>query len=242
MPSWVPIYPRSVLASDVTITRTPQKLYFGADYSTKDLCNVAISWYKDKLRETGFIYGGRDVHMPAPVCQYADDSPDAANGNSGSIAGDSADHTHTLTVSWYRRNFPKGDSEQVMYLIHLVAVERNHGAPPETLAGRAQPQIPDWAPIYPGTTPSQMGVAQTSGGTDIRFELSTNDDCGTVIDWYRQRLQSSGFRTFDRSDNRSRKSGCDSRISAEAPQGRSMKIRAVTYTFSVNIDVETLQK
>jgi len=40
-------------------------------------------------------------------------------------------------VNWNQRAFPEGDTAKVMNLIHLNAVERSHGAPPETLAACA---------------------------------------------------------------------------------------------------------
>lgn len=242
IPDWVPMYPGGVLASDVTVNRTPQELYFEFDVSVNVPCNAALFWYRDKLASLGFHYGGEASNIPTPICSYADGTSDAANGNSGRLQTFTADHHRTVNLAWAPRNIVEGDHERVLNLVHVEAVERNHGEAPETYAGRTQPQIPAWAPIYPGTTPSQMGVTKTSDGTNIRFQLSTSDTCETVINWYQQSLQSAGFRTFDRQDDHSRRDGCDSRISAEGSQGRSLKVRAVTYSFSVNIDVETLQK
>jgi|GEM_PF-2377719 hypothetical protein len=240
MPDWVPIYPGSILASDVTITRTPSEIYYAADYSTKASCNTAIFWYLDTLRSLGFLYGGRDVQT-SRACDYDDNSPDAANGNAGQVSADSPDRHRTLRVNWYQRALPQGDTEKVMNIIHLNAVERNHGAAPETLTGRAQPRIPDWAPIYPGATPELSGVQQSSNGTIIRFQFPTNDTCATVIDWYQRTLAAAAFRTFGRADDHSRPNGCDSRVSAESG-ARLINIHAVTYTYNVHVEVETVQK
>jgi hypothetical protein len=248
VPNWVPIYPGSVLASDVQITRTPQELDFDFDFSTRDKCNVVLSWYQNKLRNLGFFWGGMAVHTSAPICMYADDSPDAANGNMGQFQAQSADYQRSLTVSWGRRAIPQGNSEKVMNLIIFRAVETNHGRQPETSEGGAIPKIPDWAPVYPGSAPTMMAATQTSQGTMIPFEFSTKftnyDSCSKVIDWYQQQLQSKGFRTFNRKDARQPQieAACDSSISAEGSQGRSLQVRAQSQGPGIHVDVETLQK
>lgn len=225
IPDWVPLYPGSTLASDVTTTRTPEELYisFRSSVSGND-CKPIVDWYNQRLTGAGFrTYG----------LNYEDGS-----GLGCHLTAEDANRTRTLKIG---TNPPVIDIKRPMS-INYTAVERNKGAVPEGLSGRAAPQIPDWAPIYPGTTPSQMGVEQSSNGTVIRFQLSTNDTCAAVIDWYQQHLQAAGFRTFDRVDDQSRRSGCDARLAADGSQGRSFKVRAVTYSFSVNIDVETVQR
>lgn len=242
LPGWVPIFPGAVLASDVTTRRAPNELLFTADYSTTANCNVVLFWYRDKVRGLGFHYGGEDVHIPAPMCSYADDSPEAEL-NSGQFHSESADHSRTLDIVWGRRAIPRGDSEKILYLIHIGAMERNHqGGPPETVVNRAIPKIPDWAPVFPGSMPTMMGVQQSSEGTMIPFEFSTNESCAAVVDWYQRQLQQEGFRTYDRVEDHSRRNGCDVRLSAAGSAGRSLKIRAVTYTFNVHVDVQTMQK
>ncbi|HJT86718.1 MAG TPA: hypothetical protein VJ732_02655 [Bryobacteraceae bacterium] len=242
LPAWVPIYPGSVLASDVTTRRTPNELFFTADYSTTASCNKVLFWYRDKVRSLGYRYGGMDVHIPAPMCFYADDSPDAER-NSGQFHSDSADRNRSLDIGWSKRAIPQGDSEKILYVIHIGAVERNRqGGPPETVGNRAIPRIPDWAPVFPGAMPTMMSVQQSSEGTMIPFEFSTNESCAAVVDWYQQQLQQEGFRTYGRIEDHSRPNGCDVRLSADGSAGRSLKIRAVTYTFNVHVDVQTMQK
>ena len=182
-------------------------------------CKPVVDWYSQKMSAAGFRISGLSYEFGTGTGCY--------------VTAEDASHAHTLKVH----------AVQNPISILYTAVERNtKGGPPEAVGGGTVPQIPDWAPIYPGTTPSQMGVNQSSDGIVTRFQLSTGDTCAAVIDWYRQRLQAAGFRTFDRVEDQSRRSGCDARVSAEGPQGRSMKVRAVTYSFNVNIDVETTQR
>src|SRR5438132_437244 len=75
------------------------------------------------------------------------------------------------------------------YVIYLRAGSSNMD-----LAAR----VPNWVPIYPGTTPGHMEARKSHDEYHLAFSFTSSDDPTKVYSWYKTKLEALGLRvSFD---------------------------------------------
>ena len=108
-------------------------------------------------------------------------------------------------------------------------------------ANALRSQIPEWAPVYPATVPSNIQSKPGAIEHYFNFELITHDPCPKVIDWYEQKLIASGYKTFARFDYND--GGCRSLVRSDsADRRRSVNVTASKRVNDVAISVESVER
>ncbi|MEE4272253.1 MAG: hypothetical protein V2I67_11290 [Thermoanaerobaculales bacterium] len=75
-----------------------------------------------------------------------------------------------------------------------VKVESSDGEGFQLTTGAAVTQDrPDWAPVYPGTEPKDVGTLTTDDSAHGSFSLQTSDSVAEVRDFYSEMLKEAGF-------------------------------------------------
>jgi hypothetical protein len=99
-------------------------------------------------------------------------------------------------------------------------------------------KIPEWVPIYPGTTPSAIASHSTRSEYYIDFKLRPNGgNCHQFLDYYDRKLNEGGFRTSVRVDN-DYGDLCDSSIMSENPaHSRSINMKSYKRADGYEIDI-----
>jgi hypothetical protein len=102
-------------------------------------------------------------------------------------------------------------------------------------------QLPDWVPIYPGSSPSSIFSKQAGVEHYISFELITHDDCTKIVDWYDQKLTAAGYKTYARFDYGN--PGCRSTIRSDsADRKRAINLSASSRVDDVTIGIESVDR
>jgi len=74
-----------------------------------------------------------------------------------------------------------------------------------TTGAAVNEEIPDWVPVYSGSEPANRGTMKTNDSVNGNFTLSTDDAVPEVLEFYRERLKSVGFKvtvnTYSGGDN-----------------------------------------
>lgn len=73
----------------------------------------------------------------------------------------------------------------------VVKVEGNDGS--QARIGVTGEALPDWIPVYPGSSPTVSFVNESEGRTDGAFSFSTDGEAEEILNFYRQALEAAGF-------------------------------------------------
>ena len=99
-------------------------------------------------------------------------------------------------------------------------------------------RVPDWVPVYPGTSAESIKSVQAGNEHYFNFELKTHDACKKVVDWYEGKLHAAGYKTFGRFDYEG-----SSTVRSDGPDGaRSINVHAGATADDVVIAIESIER
>jgi hypothetical protein len=72
--------------------------------------------------------------------------------------------------------------------------EGRSGASQNPPRNAGQARIPDWLPVYPGSTPSNMVPQQSESEYHLSFSFTSGDSVRKVLSWYQEKLKAAGLK------------------------------------------------
>lgn len=166
VPDWVPIYP-GTSPGQISSRGAGIERYFNFQMRTRDSCHKVVDWYENKLHAAGYNTFAR----------FSYDSPACDDG----FQSDGPGRTRSIMVG------ATENPAMNVVIISIQAVERSIG-------NAAKATVPNWVPIYPGTTPGHMQARKSHDEYHLAFSFTSRDDPNKVYSWYKTKLEAKGFR------------------------------------------------
>jgi hypothetical protein len=177
IPEWVPIYPGTT-PNAITSKSTRAEYFIGFQLRPNGgNCHQFLEYYDRKLNESGF----------RTTVLWDDDREGLC---SSAMSAENSAHTRSIHMGSDRR----ADG----YYIGIEVIQRDLGHAGAATGGAPSgpaPKLPDWTPIYPGTTPQWVSRTGVPAERKFSYSFSTADDQAKVFAWFEQKLKAMHFQT-----------------------------------------------
>lgn len=162
------------------------------------------------IKENPVLVAAKVAVMGNPDLEVVDADPDSElitirNKKTGELITLNYEDLEEGRFSW------TADGEEVTVDVSdaedgTVRIESSDGDGFALTTGAAvSEEIPEWAPVYPGTEPANRGTMSTNDTVNGNFTLSTDDPVAEILDFYRTALKENGFEvtvnTYSGGDN-----------------------------------------